>query len=290
MIPIGFLLLLLFFVGIPGYTVWSIHRSRKRTYRDRYFVTPWELQVPFEPVEFKATDGIVLRGWWLPRESANVIVGCSGLDGAKDDLIGIGTFLWRSGYNVLLFDCRDRGESDPAPRSPGYREINDLEGAIRLARAKAPGARVGVIGFSMGAAVAIQTAASDTGIAAVVADASYAALGDLIASRFDRWHLPGGLMLRLTDIFNQMALGYRMSCLHPAYAVQRIAPRPLLLIHGGDDSLIPAAHARRIFENAGEPKELWIAEGADHCGAYFLDREAYCRRVAAFFDRALCRD
>jgi uncharacterized protein len=284
------LLLLLVFLGIPLYTVRAIHHSRKRTYSDSYFVTPWELRVPFECVAFPSTDGIVLRGWWLPRESANVIVGCSGRDGAKDDLIGIGTFLWRSGYSVLLFDCRDRGESAAARRSPGHFETRDLAGAVRLARTRAPNARIGIIGFSMGAAVAIETAAKNPDIAAVAADSSYAALGDLIAARFRRWHLPAGLLLRLTDACSQCIHGYRLTRLCPADAVPHIKPRPLLLIHGGADSLIPPTHARRIFKNAVGPKELWIAENADHCGAYFLDREAYCMRVQSFFDRAMSRE
>jgi fermentation-respiration switch protein FrsA (DUF1100 family) len=43
----------------------------------------------------------------------------------------------------------------------------------------------------------------------------------------------------------------------------------------------------RLYEAAGEPKELWLLEGAGHCDAYFADREAYCERVAAFFEEHL---
>ncbi len=70
-------------------------------------------------------------------------------------------------------------------------------------------------------------------------------------------------------------------------AVEPIAPRPVLLIHGAADSMIPVDHGRAIFAAAGEPKELWVVPGAEHCGAYFADRPYYVTRVAQFFDRHL---
>ena len=61
----------------------------------------------------------------------------------------------------------------------------------------------------------------------------------------------------------------------------------LLLIHGDRDSVIPVSHAHELFAAAAEPRELWIVPGVEHCGAYFADRPAYCRRAAEFFDRYL---
>jgi fermentation-respiration switch protein FrsA (DUF1100 family) len=269
-----------------AHTSRSINRSKKRTYADRYFITPYELNVPFQNVEFRAEDGVLLRGWWMPGPSGRVIIGCSGLNGSKADLIGIGTYLWRAGNGVLLFDCRDRGESDMAPRSAGYRETGDLGAAISYVRMQIAGARIGVIGFSMGASVVVMAAAKDRDVRAVVADSPYASLAEIITGAYRRWCLPSRLLMFLADLFNQLAYGYRLSEIRPIDAVHRISPRPLLLIHGSSDSVIPADHSRRLFAKAGEPRQLWIADGVEHCGAYFLDREIYCKRVADFFDRA----
>jgi uncharacterized protein len=73
----------------------------------------------------------------------------------------------------------------------------------------------------------------------------------------------------------------------PLRVVRQIAPRPLLLIHGTADQTIPVSHTQRLYDAAGAPKELWLADGAGHCGAYFLDRPGYCQRVTAFFATAL---
>jgi fermentation-respiration switch protein FrsA (DUF1100 family) len=81
--------------------------------------------------------------------------------------------------------------------------------------------------------------------------------------------------------------GYRGSDVVPLRDVAAIAPRPLLIIHGTADTSIPFEHAVQVYAAAGEPKELWLAEGATHCGAYFLDRSAYCSRIIEFFADAL---
>lgn len=86
---------------------------------------------------------------------------------------------------------------------------------------------------------------------------------------------------------NRRRYGYPFAALRPVEAVGKIAPRPLLIIHGVADAVTPVEHARQLYAAAGELKELWVVEDAPRCGAYFADRPAYVARVAAFFARAL---
>jgi fermentation-respiration switch protein FrsA (DUF1100 family) len=99
--------------------------------------------------------------------------------------------------------------------------------------------------------------------------------------------MPVAPLLAASDRYNGWRHGYRFGTLRPIDAVARIAPRPLLIIHGEDDNLTPAEHARRLYAAAREPKECWIVPGAPHCGGYFADREAYVGRVAEFFARGV---
>jgi fermentation-respiration switch protein FrsA (DUF1100 family) len=80
-----------------------------------------------------------------------------------------------------------------------------------------------------------------------------------------------------------------MTAFDPIEVVARIAPRPLLLIHGENDELINARHARLLYARAGEPKELWILRGLPHCRGLESAYEAYRDRIRAFFGRALRR-
>lgn len=274
--------------GVALQTTRRLNAPHPRDWRAAYTFSPFEVQVDFEPVSFVTDDGVMLRGWWLSRpQSAQVVVGCTGHRGGKQDLLGIGSGLWRAGYNVLLFDFRGCGESDDAPLSVGHNEQNDARAAVRFARERRPDARIGLIGYSMGAAVAILTAATDPAVLAVVADSSYASLRDVIAHAYRRHRLPPAPLLLLSDWLNAWRYGYSFSMLRPVDAVGQIAPRPLLIVHGAADSVTPVAHAYELYAAAGKPKELWIVESTPHCGAYFADRPTYVSRVASFFAAAL---
>ena len=78
-----------------------------------------------------------------------------------------------------------------------------------------------------------------------------------------------------------------MAAASPLRAVPRIAPRPLLLIHGDADTLIPDADSKALFAAAGEPKDFWSAPGSSHVQAFRDHPDEYRRRVLAFFGTGL---
>lgn len=274
-------------VGVAMYAAHHIHGVQRRA-PDDFGFSPWEVQVEHEPVSFQTEGGITIRGWWFARpESRRVIVGLTGHRGVKQDLLGIGSGLWRAGYNVLLFDYRGCGESDPGPQSLAHNELRDARAAVRYAQQRVPGGSLGVIGYSMGAAVAILLAAAEPAIAAVVADSPFATMRDVVAHAYQRRRLPTRPILDLTDAVTRWRYGYRFQAVRPIDVVGQIAPRPLLLIHGTADLIIPVAHSQRLYEAAGEPKQLWLFPDAPHCAGYFVDRPAYVARVAQFFTEAL---
>jgi pimeloyl-ACP methyl ester carboxylesterase len=66
--------------------------------------------------------------------------------------------------------------------------------------------------------------------------------------------------------------------------IARIAPRPLLIVHGADDWLIPPKHARRLFDKAGEPKTLVLIEHGLHAENMLADDpEALLGPLVTFF-------
>ncbi len=86
-----------------------------------------------------------------------------------------------------------------------------------------------------------------------------------------------------------MIYGWSIAEVSPQAEAAELGPRPLLVIHGAEDSVVPLDHALRVHEAAGENSQLWVAEDADHCGAYFQNRAVYIQRVADFFESALAR-
>jgi uncharacterized protein len=142
----------------------------------------------------------------------------------------------------------------------------------------------------MGGATAILAAAEDPRIAAIVADSPYARL---------RWAVQQSAVLRgypalltpaiayLGCLTTSLHLRYRMRAFDPVEVVDQIAPRPLLLMHGTEDEIVPVASAHALFARAGEPKELWLIEGLKHCRALEEANEQFKARVVGFFDRWL---
>jgi uncharacterized protein len=278
-------------LGAAYYISSRINPIPRPHYSNHYTFTPWELGVPFESLTLQTEDGPRLSAWWMPYpESETVIIGCHGHIGAKPDLLGIGTGSWRAGHNVLLFDFRGRGASDPWPNTLISQEVRDLLTAVDYVKTRMPGAPIGVVGFSMGASVALLAAAGEPAIRAVVADSPFASATEVVTHSIHstlRFALPTGPLLALADLIGERRFGYRLHNVRPLHAVPQIAPRPLLLIHGTADSIIPVDHGTRIFEAAGQPRELWLYPGVDHCGAYFADRPGYVARVTDFFAQYL---
>jgi uncharacterized protein len=278
-------------VATALYVAEQVTRASKALPLNEYSFTPFDVGVDWERVRIPLDDGAWLGGWWFRRpQSDKLVIACHGYRGRKTDLLGIGAALWRHGYNVLLFDYRGHGEHAGTRVTVGYRELQDTMAAIRYARQRLPAARLGLIGYSMGAAVAIMAAAREPNIEAVVADSPFATQRSQILRQMIRTLRIGWWsrqVLFVADHLIYRLAGYWPRDVEPIRDVARIVPRPLLLIHGLEDRLIDPADSRMLYEAAGEPKELWLVEGVDHCGAYFLDRTAYVDRVFRFFDTAL---
>jgi alpha-beta hydrolase superfamily lysophospholipase len=277
-------------VGLGYIVAVALTRPRKPSPLDDYVMTPYETGADFEPVTIPSSAGEhEIQGWWFPRPETNrIVICCSGYRATKSELLGIATFLWRAGFNALLFDYHGHGSGLGAPVTLGYREMHDFMDALEYAKHRMPDARIGVFGASMGASLAILGAAQHPEILAVVADSPFATHTDVVIHNVERVvRLPSQPFVRIADEFLYRMAGYRGGDVAPIRAVAAIAPRPLLLFHGTADRVIPVEQSTRVYEAAGEPKELVLGEGADHCGTYFLDRPDYSRRVIAFFRQAL---
>jgi dipeptidyl aminopeptidase/acylaminoacyl peptidase len=273
-------------VAISYGLMWRVTRPGRHTYWDEYTILPSDMDVPYTNVEFSAPDGLPLAAWQISRPDATtMVVMASGYRDRKTSMLSIAAGLYKHGLNVFLLDFRNQGDSgmDNA-QTMGWREIQDMLAAVDLIAQRHPQASIGAMGWSMGAVVSLFAAAQDTRVKAVVADSAYADQTSVIASVFSQYtHLPAFPFVQLADLLSQWRAGYRPSRVRPLDVIDRIAPRPLMLIHGEEDDLCAVENAHRLYARAGGPKELWLSPKAKHVGAYFADPDAYIARVAAFF-------
>lgn len=252
--------------------------------------TPAESGLLYEAVAFTSTDGLRLAGWYIPSRNGATIILCHGLGGNRTGMLPQAVLLAEHGYGSLLFDFRAHGESEGEMVTFGYAEADDVLAAVDylLARPDVDPQRIGILGGSMGAATAIRAAARSTHLKAVVAESAFTSLEDEVASSFRAISgLPAFPFAPFTVAFAQRKTGLRISALRPIDDIPSIAPRSVFLIHGIADDLIPAEQGLRLYEAAGEPKELWIVDMMGHGSALEISPDEYERRVIGFFDEAL---
>lgn len=243
-----------------------------------------------EAAEFQAGDGVTLRGWHIPAEnSVKTIVVCSGANGSLDADVHVAPWLHDAGFNVLLFNWRAHGQSDGEVVTLGFNERYDLIAAVRFAQAKGA-ERVGVLGFSLGGTVAIATAAVYEDIDAVVADSPFVFLLSAVAGGLIERGLWERLSYLLARIFVTTAcLRTRLNLydIDLARWVNRVAPRPLLLIFGAQDVIVPASEIDLILARAGEPKAVWLVPEAAHRSIHTLRPGEYRQKIREFFEKNL---
>lgn len=272
---------------------WRLNRPPARGPRSEFTFTPFELDVPHEPARFEAAGGVGLFGWFLPRPETNrVVVAMHGYRGEMSQVLGISTLMWREGWNVLLFDFRGRGRSDPAPITMGLWETADLEAALGWVESRVEAPEVALFGFSMGAVVAL-LGGDDPRVHAIVADSAFpsqrAVLEHVAGTDARRWlggRIDGRIFLPAVEWWHRRRGKPGFDAIAPERAVAALAGTPVLYVHGDRDRYIPPPLAERLVAAAPEPKETWRVEGAHHCGAYFVDRAVYVARMSAFLERA----
>ena len=246
--------------------------------------------VDTEDVWFRSLDGTRLHGLWIPgRSGYPTVVLCHGYYKSLAEPLDVGLKLNQAGYNAFLFDFRACGRSGGRFTTIGYKEAWDVRAAVRTVEERYGRGPVGVLGISMGGAAAIIAAAAGREIAALVSDSAFAHLEGVMRKKIPefapgRWLVPFGWV---SVLIGELLAGGRLRQVRPVDHVGRISPRPLLFIHGENDSYIPHEQPRELYEAAGEPKEIWMATGSDHAVARLDYPDEYMRRVLAFFDRYL---
>lgn len=255
--------------------------------------TPHDYALESEPVSFKSHDGLTLRGWFIPaNQPKGTIVLCHGYSGDYSPDLIYAPLFHNAGYNTLYFDFHGHGASEGNSTSLVYFERGDLLSALELLRSRGI-TRVGLIGFSMGGAIAIATAPLSEMVVGVISDCAFAELRSIIENAaavrgFPRWLAqPIGY---LTVVIASLHLRANLFSADPIRWVDRIAPRPLLIMHAESDTDAPVASAHRLFAAAREPKELWIVPNAFHRRIEEVAREEYRHRVIDFFDCAFNAD
>ncbi len=243
------------------------------------------------PWSTRTADGLTLRGWYCPSEGhRRLIVLVHGMGASWDYMAEIGRGLNRRGYDILLFDLRGHGTSDPARLSMGRREREDLRAVLAWAESEGyTPDRIGWLGHSLGAATLLMEAARNPEIQVAVFDSPFADLPELLNTQLTRHsHLPSWFNPGILFVAHR-AFGIRTDDLKPIKSASAWGSRPVLLIHGEADSIVPVRHAYALAAALGPACESILLPGVEHVSAFDADKKGYVTRVDEFFDGHLAR-
>ncbi len=271
---------------------WSLYMGWSLTHlpRAKMPTNPRYWGMPYKTIRFpSAVDHLQLHGWWIPAPHASMTVVFSHGFGSNRADIGVpGLLMMRAvhlwGANILTFDYRAEGRSPGKMITVGEYEVRDLVGAVTAARARfAPKLPVAVIGYSMGASVALLAGERDPHVAAVVADSPFASLAPYLAHNLPVWTgLPSfPFNWLLLDVAAPM-LGISPNSVNPLAGVKAFGGRPVLLIAGTADKTIPHRNSVELYK-ALRPTDpdaaLWLVPGAHHVESFQLRPLAYLERL-----------
>jgi pimeloyl-ACP methyl ester carboxylesterase len=267
-----------------------------------------------EIVRLRSRDGGRLAGRWLPPEAPTAawspdpheaIVLLHGWSGSiAPDLVEYGAFLRRTA-GVLGIDFRGHGNSDPGPTTFGWREVEDVAGALAWLGDRGV-TRVALFGTSMGGMTALASvvvlgdgslpsadtdpdapahdiAAPRPRLIGVVAD-SVAPEAPLAVANRMRIPFRRFLAARMFDVAGER-LGGDLRATEPIRIIGLLEDVPVLLVHGTADSTVPIKDGRRLARAAGSNVEHWEAEGGSHSGNHAAAPADYERRVGSFLQR-----
>lgn len=299
-------LFIAFFYGVVPWFLTNITTTSRFHFRDpNDGKTPQDFGMAYRDIAFTSTDGIALKGWYIPAGIAGgaaprgTIIFCHGHNRTRVEMLPDAAFARGLGYNGLLFDLRHSGASGGAVATVGYQERHDIIGAVRFALEQEHAARPIIAwGVSMGAAAALLAAADSPDIQAVISDSTFLDFADTARHHY---YLFRGLVRQhwwwfpalpafpiVNEVIHWAAWRGRFD---PAdfdmrKAVARINPRPILFVAVEGDPRMPPEIAWKLYRLATSPQKAMVVLPGNRHGEGFKNATAlYEQAVKEFLAR-----
>ncbi|KZL91672.1 alpha/beta hydrolase [Clostridium magnum] len=284
-------------VGISIYVGWSLTHPE----HNKIVETPVKYDLKYEDISFNSKlDAVDLKGWWIPSQKNSILTNSNKTvifahgykdtrDLSKIHALALAKSIAQEGYNVMLFDFRNSGESGGKVTSVGLFETYDMLSAIEYAKVNKKSEKISLLGWSMGAAISIMAGAESPYVDTIIADSSFSDLNTYLQTNLPVWsNLPGFPFT--VEIMALFPIIERMDPkkVSPYKVVNSIGNKKLFLIHSKDDKSIPYENSLQIYNSIGDKSnvQLWLTDKADHIRSYLLYKNEYENRVITFLNKS----
>ena len=251
---------------------------------------PSDFKLGFEDIKVDNPDGMKLFGWFIPGQNGATIIMQHGYKSTRSELLNEAEMMHRHGYNVLITSIRAHDYSEGDLITLGVNEVKDMETWYQylLTRDDVDPDKIGILGNSFGGMLSIQYAAQNKNIKAVVANCAFSSMTDTVSTSVTHFTgLPEFPFVPLIVFWAEQDTGIKMEEIDATRWISQISPRPVFLMQGGMDTVISPISGQRLYDAAGEPRELWFDPKLGHVEFDSRRTHEYEVRVSAFFDKYL---
>lgn len=250
-------------------------------------VFPEQFGLGFEKVSFPTEDGLTLRGWLIPAAKATdkTVFFCHGWGDNKGDLLRRFHFL-AADFNLFLWDSRHHGESDGDLSTIGGLEARDFKAAYEWFTKTHPAwsRRMGILGLSMGAAMAVRGMAVHGGFRCALLESPFRSFNRVVHQfAINAYRLPYFPFVWLTLLIIRNRLGFDPEPFSPVRYAADMPAVPLFFIAGEKDALMPLSEVQALHAMCKEPKSLWVVPNGEHGRCQEAAGPEYDKRVKEFF-------
>ena len=227
--------------------------------------TPGDVGIEYEEVFFTTSDGVTLHGWYLPGTGDVTWLWFHGNGGNISHRVEeLALFRHLLGVNQFIFDYRGFGRSPGTPSENGTYQDSKAALNYLLSRSDLAPAKIVYFGRSLGSAVAVELASRKEPLALVLV-APFSSISDMakVAFPFTPFHM------FVRGRYDSVA---RIRSIH----------RPLLIMHGDQDTTVPLSQGKKLFEAANQPKRFQLLPGAAHNDTYIAGGGSYWDTLGEF--------
>ncbi len=288
MTVIWILLGLIIFGGLLDLFFKHLYRYPKTPHQ----TTPAEFGIPFKEIRFPTQNNCQLYGWWIPAQTessgpAPTLILVHGWGRNVERMRTYIQNLHPKDYNLLVFDLRNHGSSDPDKYPNLLKFSEDIRAAVDFVVKQdsvVPG-MIGVIGLSIGGAAAIHAASLDQRINSVVTVGAPAHPIDVMRLEFQKRHIPYFPLVWLFFKYLQFKIGVNFDSIAPVNNI-RNAKAKILLIHGNQDVVVPIEQGKKL-QNAGNPDttHLWVIPEKGHSDCHY--HPEFWKKVDSFLSETI---
>ncbi len=224
-------------------------------------IDPAKKGMRYSDFNITVEDTIHLKGWFIyaaSKPAKGTMILMHGISSCKNMMLPLAKELTEQGYNCICYDSRANGESGGLNCTFGFYEKHDVSRYIDSAIARYPhAAPFGIMGHSLGAAVALQAMAIDKRIVCGIAESPFADLRSTTRDYFARMvHMRLDFIPDRALMFSEKIAGFSADSVCPAIAAKQIS-QPVMVIHGTSDERIDFKYGKLDFDNIASTHKFW---------------------------------